>query len=343
MLIVPVYALVVFTNYFVDPANIFHASMTDKICEGLKEYEAVEVVGDFDEGSLLEKRIASFSTVPSVMVMGSSHVLYVDWDFDDYQNIGMSGEFLDDYYATVGLLNKYNKIPKTLVIGVDPYIFMDGLSIRQDSLSMYAADVKNMLNPSSYGRVKPENAKLKRIKELFSFSYFQSSAEALLHKVDASYVNPVSDPTIGDYPKILQNGRRVPSFSSYMAIEDMESASEWDVSNKAVYCMVDYETLDATKISEFEYLIDFLISKNVNVILYLSSWYPVYYDEFSSNVKFSGVLKAEDYLREMAGTREIEVRGSYSPYECGIEREDFLDYFHLTPEGGLKNYSVIIK
>ncbi|MBO7599573.1 MAG: hypothetical protein J6S95_00280 [Lachnospiraceae bacterium] len=45
----------------------------------------------------------------------------------------------------------------------------------------------------------------------------------------------------------------------------------------------------------------------------------------------------------MAKERGIEVRGSYNPYDCGLNKEDYLDHFHLKPEGGLKNYNVIIK
>ena len=342
ILIIPTYALVILVNFFADPANIYHASMTDDIVNGLKEHVAVEIAGDFDEGVLLDKRIAACD-VHDVGIMGSSHVLYVDWDFDDYLNIGMSGEFLDDYYATVGLIDKYDKYPDTLVIGVDPYIFMDGLSIRQESLKDDLEYADKLIKGGSSKKGPIDLSGLKKVKELFSFSYFQSSVSAMINGVNATYVNPVDDIGCGDYPKILYTGRRVPSITSQKEIQDMDSAAQWDISAGAVYCMTDYEELSPVCIERFEILIDYILSKGTEVIIYLPAWYPDYYDEFTKNDKFSGVIKAEEYIRKMAKERGIEVRGSYNPYVCGLNKEDYLDHFHLKPEGGLKNYNVIIK
>lgn len=339
LLFIPVFALVVLTNFFVDPANIFHASMIDYIFEGISENEAVEVVGDFDEGKLLERRITEMTTPSEIMIMGSSHVLYVDWEFDDYTNIGMSGEFLDDYYATVGLLKENNVLPKTLIIGVDPYIFMDGLSIRQESLTTYANNAKETIAGNPVKRGLFENGEFDKVKELFSFPYFQSSVNAFFMGVNASYVNPSDNSDMGDYPKILKNGRRVPTEESYMTMERMDSASNWDVENGAIYCMVDFRSLSESKKTEWENLLSFLQNEGVEVIIYLPAWYPIYYDAFCTKENFSGVILAEEYIREDAANRGIKVQGSYNPYVCGIEREDFLDYFHLNPEGGVKNYN----
>lgn len=342
ILFVPIMALVALTNYFVDPANIYHASMTDYIIDGLKDYEAVEIVGDFDEGKLLEKKIASMDKTAPVMVMGSSHVLYVDWQFDEYENIGMSGEFLDDYYATVGLLDKYDRLPETLIIGVDPYIFMDGLGIRQESLNSYAADAKAMISGNKRKGGFFENGELKKFKELFSFSYFQSSVQAKINGINASYVNGVNDTGEGEYPKILANGKRIPAVYSYNSVIDMDNAADWDISVGAVYCMTDFEELSSKQTGEWEALLDYLISKNVEVVLYLPCWYPNYYNEFVTNDKFGGVIKAEEYLKAEAFKRGIRVCGSYNPEACGIVKEDYMDHFHLNPKGGLKNFEAQI-
>ena len=316
--------------------------MVEKIVDGLKEHEAVEVLGDFDEGALLEKRIASMDRVPETMVMGSSHVLYVAWDFRDFVNIGMSGEFLDDYYATIGLLEKYDKIPQKLVMSVDPYIFMDELSIRQETLTEYAAMEKENISEASKKKAfRTGNPFFSKCKELFSFSYFQSSVEMIVKGRNASYVNPTDDTSEGDYAKILKTGRRVPTPGGYMSTQEMDWASEWDVSNGAIFCMVDYPKLSEAKMHEFEALVDHIRSLGIDVSFYLSSWYPVYYDEFKVNPKFGAVIKAEDFIRETAALRGITVHGSFDPYECGIQKEDFLDHFHLKPDKAFENYMYV--
>lgn len=341
-LFIPVYITVVLVNYRIDPANIYHSSMVDRILEGLESHSGVEVVGDFDEGDLLERRIATMSDTPETMVMGSSHVLYVDWQFDDYANIGMSGEFLDDYYATIGLLEEYERLPRNIVLAVDPYIFMDEMTIRQDSLSPYAKAEKARVRGENPGEVNSSGKSFDRMKELLSFSYFQASVRALVNGVDSSYTNPVDSTESGEYMKILNNGKRIPALSAFQGADQCRWDAEWYVSNGSIYCMSDYRELSEKKIEEFELLVDYLLEKGVNVELYLPSWFSLYYDEFESNEKFSAVIKSEEYFRNMAEERSVVVHGSYNPYACGITDEDFLDSMHLKPEAAWKNYNCIL-
>lgn len=341
ILIVAVLGTVAGINLTVDPANIYHAGVTDEILKGLSEYPAVEIVGDFDEGTLLEKRIASLDRTPETMIMGSSHVLYVDWQFEDYLNVGMSGEFMDDYYATVGLLNAYDRLPERLVIGLEPYVFIEDLTLRQESLEKYADEAAALAGGKTVKKKLFSGNTYDRIKEAFSFSYFQSSVKALLNGTEAAYVNVTDNAEIGERVKLTQTGKRIPGESSFWTVEDKDSAAEWNVSAGAIYCMTNYKALYASRIKEWENLIDFLTEKGVEVEIYLPCWYPVYYDEFEKNELFRGVILAEDYTREMAAARGIIVHGSFSPYACGIEREDYLDSFHMTPQAGLKCYEYI--
>ena len=342
LIIVPIYLLVVSLNYFVDPANIYHVSVTDRIYDYLKEYPAVEVVGDFDEGALLEKRIMGLEKSPDTVVIGSSHVLYVAWKFDDFFNAGMSGEFLDDYYATVALLEEYDKVPNRVILAVDPYIFMDELTIRQESLYRYAQKEKALLSGEKEGFHLQDNAKYKKAKELFSFSYFQSSLHSLIYGVSSSYTNPTYDTGIGEYTKLLQNGVRVPASSAFNEVGKIRGDAEWYVGNGTIYTMSDYRSLSEKKISEFERLIDHLLENGVDVEIYLPSWYHIYYDEFESNILFSGVILSEEYVRDMAKVRGLSVHGSYSPYVTGLSEDSFIDSMHIAPEQAWENYCFIL-
>lgn len=340
-LFIPVFAVVILVNYFVDPANVFRSSIADEIVEYFADYEGVEVVGDFNEGSLLKKRVASLSETPDTVIIGSSHVLYVDWQFDDYMNAGMSGEYLDDYFATVGLLEEYNRLPRRLVIAVDPYALMGGLSIRQDSLSDYAEKEKAIVKGEQFTGKISEGLSFSRVKELISFPYFQNSVSALVNGVNASEVNPTNETSVGEKTKILKNGKRVPPSSAYQSAEQCTWDAEWYVSSGSIQVMTEYSELAEKEKEEFTALVDHLIDSGVTVEIYLPGWFDTYYDEFAINPNFSGVIKCEEYIREMASERNITVHGSYNPYEAGVEKTDFLDSLHLTPEAGWDNYNYI--
>ncbi len=342
-LFIPVVLTVVLTNYFIDPANIYHASMADDIMAGFEVAPAVEIAGDFDEGALLEKRVASMTETPETIVIGSSHVLYVDWQFEQWFNAGMSGEFLDDYYATVGLLEEYNRLPEKLVIAVDPYIFMQGLSLRQDSLKAYAERTKDEAAGKIYKEKLTDKISFDKAGEIFSFSYFQSSAKALVNGADNSFANPTQDMEIGTRTKLLANGRRVPGESSFKGADQCRWDAEWYVSSGTIHVMSDFPKPDDEMISSFEKLIDYLLEKGVSVEIYLPGWFSIFYDEFAVNEKFAGVIKSEDYIRQMAVERGIIVHGSYNPYVAGITDEDFIDCLHLTPEAAWKNYSFVLQ
>lgn len=342
-LFIPIFLLVIATNFMVDPANIFRSTLTDDMMEAFENHEGVEIVGDFNEGELLKKRIEALDRTPDTIVMGSSHVLYVDWQFEDYINAGMSGEFLDDYFATVGLLEEYGRLPRRLVISVDPYIFMSDLSIRQDSLLPYAEKEKALTRGEKYTKKLDSGISWERLKELVSFPYFQSSVSALTHGVNAATVIPTDDISVGEKTKILRNGKRVPAAAAFQSAQQCVWDAEWYVSTGTIHVMTDFSELSKNETEEWEQLTDYLISKGITLEIYLPSWLSVYYDEFEKNEKFSGVIKCEDYIRKMAAERNITVHGSYSPYVSGAENEYFLDSHHLTPKHGWENYNFILE
>lgn len=342
-LFIPIFLLIIAINFTVDPANIFRSTLTDNMMEAFLNHEGVEIVGDFNEGELLKKRIEALDRTPDTIVVGSSHVLYVDWQFEDYINAGMSGEFLDDYFATVGLLEEYGRLPKRLVISVDPYIFMSDLSIRQDSLLPYAEKEKAISRGEEYTKKLDTGISAERLKELVSFPYFQSSVSALIHGVNTASINPTDDAGVGEKTKILKNGMRVPASSSFQSAQQCVWDAEWYVSTGTIHVMTDFSELSENETKEWELLTDHLISEGVTLVFYLPSWFSVYYDEFEKNPNFSGVIKCEEYIRKMAAERNITVHGSYNPYVAGAENDHFLDSHHLTPEHGWENYNFILE
>ena len=118
------YSVIVLCNYYVDTANIFHTDILVDIAEKLHGGQIAENPGNIDEGLFQKAMIQSMTHTPETVVVGSSHIMYEPWEFDDYYVAGLSGAYLGDYYATIGLLEEANHMPQHIVIGVDPWAFM---------------------------------------------------------------------------------------------------------------------------------------------------------------------------------------------------------------------------
>ena len=103
------YSVIVLCNYYVDTANIFHTDILVDIAEKLHGGKIVESPGNIDEGLFQKTMIQSMTHTPKTVVVGSSHIMYEPWEFGDYYVAGLSGAYLGDYYATIGLLEEANQ------------------------------------------------------------------------------------------------------------------------------------------------------------------------------------------------------------------------------------------
>lgn len=129
------------------------------------------------------------------------------------------------------------------------------------------------------------------------------------------------------------------SLSNYGTVEENEAQAQSQVNPPNVYQLgIEYSHLDEENYDEFVELVDYLIGEGIEVSFYLPSYYPSIYDLFEDNSLFYGVLEVEEKTRQIAKERGIEVHGSYNPYEAGVNKEDFADCLHMTPDVMFENY-----
>lgn len=99
----------------------------------------IESPGNINEGLFLEAMIKSLRHTPETIIIGSSHIMYEPWQFQDFYVAGLSGAYLGDYYAIIGLLEETDRLPSHIIIGVDPWAFMTSASNgRHTSIAQYA-------------------------------------------------------------------------------------------------------------------------------------------------------------------------------------------------------------
>ena len=228
------------------------------------------------------------------------------------------------------------------------------MSGRHTSISEYARYEKELVDTGGNNIEPNVNSNVARkYRELFTFSYFQSSAKSLyshlrtdgfgaLVDTGDKTVNIAADDSIGDVIKIVPDARRVMAKEEFYTVAENDGSVNTIIAQQAIYQLGSgFSELNTSNLREFENLIIYLQHRGVNVELYLPSWYPSLYDHFCENPSYSGVIKLEDYLRKFALERDIVVHGSYNPYICNIHKEDYADWLHLKSEKMLYNYLYI--
>lgn len=340
-----VYGVVAGVNYFIDPANIYHTATVEKMAAYLNENKIVNVPANIDEGQLQEKRISTLTWQPDTVIIGSSHIMYLTFEYPNLYNAGMSGSYLGDYYGIVGLLKYCDKMPKRVIIGVDPWSFMSSAADgRHSALKKYAEYLTADIGDSDNNGHKQELISPK-LKELVSFSYFQASVESYkkngLRKPEES-VNTANDSAIGDVLKIMVDGRRIPSVKQYYSTEEINQEVKQILKKGSIYQLnKGFKDVQKENFAQFEALLQYLQGIGIEVHIYLPAWHPMVYKYFCDTPSFAGVNKVEEAVRKLGHERHIPVHGGYNPSLCNLTEEDFMDWLHLKPEKMLENYKYI--
>ncbi len=344
------FAVIALTNYFGDPANLYHEGTINELVSLLAKGNIVSKSGDMDERMFQKVRIESLQSVPETVILGSSHVVYVPWEFEAYYVGGVSGAVLNDYIGILGILDYYGKLPSTIVIGVDPYIFYDKFDEKRYQSIQKFVDLGYRILRGEEGKNDEMDKdfiqyQLLKAKELISLSYFQNSLKLMIKNSfrQENHVLSVEDTSIGEDLKVLPNGRYIPRLSTFCSIEENRNITRKNIDSQNIYKMNGFSDVSDEKKELFELMTEYLLSEEIKIEIYLPAWYPDYYEEFKKNDTLFGVLKAEEYIREMAAERNIPVHGSYDPDKVGVTEKDFMDDMHLTPEAAIQEYNVILQ
>ena len=346
-----VYGIVISVNRIADPANISGDDMVIEMAERLLAGEAVASPGDYNEG-LLQKLILDEKD-PETVILGSSSVMYVPWDYEDYQVVGLSGAYIWDYIAAIGLMDADDSLPERIVICVDPWILKTDHGIgRHDSISEYGQFEAALNAGEDWAqalKILDEKKTDNSWKEYLSFSYFQSSVD-YIKKWGLSYaltpaedrIRSMGEDELDTCPCILPDGRHTD-----LHVYDPDSIDE-EVKGCIERRNLGYLGEDFTELSDqnvilFESLIRYLRGRGVQVDIYLPSIYPLMYEYIDGNDDFKGVGLEEKRIREMAMEYGITVHGTYNPSLSGMEREDYADILHIKPEKGIEEYHFILE
>ncbi len=330
--------LIATLNYFIDPGRIYFLKNS-----GGKVFEVFNKskYGISWKGNerYLATLLAKNSKPQDCIAIGSSHIMqlsilrgsYLKNLCKSFLNLGVSGGSIEDLFIFYEILYKNNKLPKKLLLGIDPWTLkwdMDKrYTINTDILNSFL--IKNKINKPNFKKTAI-NSNL--LLNLLNFEYslhtyryikreglsFESSSKLQYQKL---VKNPLFHPC--NIPCKLKDG-------SHQYTKDY---LEKNKTNKNYEKKPSYKIygkyFDENLIRQFK---SFLrnIKKNIKIYFVLT---PYHHNSFKEKYrKFSIYLEnVEKKVNLIANELGIKIFGSYRPKKMAYLPTEFYDYMHPNP------------
>ena len=341
----PVLLFIGIVNWYVDSYALLRVTYDDiaaqmaagRNVEGLEE-------SDYNDRNLVAARLSSREEPFQTMILGSSRVYTFDhtmFETDSFYNAGLSEATIYDLLAVAGILFSQDKLPETVVIGVDPFLFNRShdnekwkeLESYVDYMDSLLDAVRNLPLPSKdTGRDLPKT---------LSLDYFRYNV-TLLPENKRFFVSYTEDWETDGYLKHSDGSVSYQRELREVRAEEVEEMTKQAMEEHVVYRMTDYHEIDEDHFLRFSWLIDHLQGAGVEVILYLPPYSPMMYNYIESEEAFQITLEVEEKLKELAEKRGIALYGSYDPAGCGLEMTDLYDVYHVKTEKTADTYYPVI-
>ncbi len=347
LFLLPIFIFIGTVNWYVDSYALLRVTYDDiaaRMAEG-KHVEGLED-SDYNDRNLLSARISGMDEAPQVMVLGSSRVYTFDHNMfgtESFYNAGLSEATIYDLLAVAGILTGQGKLPQTVVIGVDPFLFNtshDNEKWRE--LEDYADYMRGMLD----GKLDGETVLLRKdtgrdYGKALSLDYFRYNVTLLPEKKRFAVSYTDAWETEG-YVKHCDG-----SVSYQRELREVEQASVEDMTRQAmeehvVYRMTDYHEIDDGHFWYFSALVWHLQEAGTEVILYLPPYSPMMYNYIESEENFRIALEVERQVQELAKEQNIALYGSYDPAGCGLEMTDLYDIYHVKTDKMMDTFYLVI-
>jgi hypothetical protein len=345
-LLSPIVIGVTLINFCVDPAHLFHAyahkpyEYEKKIADILLKGNNVTNISDYNERVVQKDYIEGQKDIKDVVVIGSSRSMAIRsrlFPEKLFMNNSVSGAMIQDYLGIYELYRKEGRVPKEIVLGVDPWIFNKNYSeSRWKALEKEYKELLSVLNASELKmNYKINDFISDNILELFSLSYFQTAWSKLRSKNIEESENFVEEPlatkeTFNEKATILVDGSRVyDKLSREKSAHEVAILAESSVTQKTSYGFDSFYEIDHRMRVNFEKFVALLKKDGVKVTLYLPPYHFRSYEVMDKTPKYKMVKDVEQYLKNFARDNDIKLVGSYDPKHLHVNEDEFLDGMHL--------------
>lgn len=346
VLLVPLLVAVVAVNYFVDQTGLFRGDKYElELAQILLAGDPVSNFDQMDERQVLKLYIKNMAAADDTMVIGSSRGLQIDAAVagatGSFYNLGMSGEDFYDIVGTISLLSEYDRLPKNLIMVLDPWI----LNTSEGSYSKRSdPNAANEFLTNTLGFSEPYTAeeKGKYSEALVDLDYFQKNVAYYFadHSDEERPARVTGDVCAQETPTKLPDGTLLyeESFRNWD-----QDKTDYDALTRAnmpfSFGCDNYFQLNTTRCAEFEALIDFLQQRGVSLTFVLSPFHPTLYASAvaAKDTGTVGIMLSEEYFGKLAAAKGIPLYGSYDPAKANCTNADFYDGIHVRRER-IRNY-----
>lgn len=338
--VVPLAAMLVATNVYQDPGNIFHndsESIALAILDGEEPYFGS---GNGDEKAVMQSLIENMPKHVDCVALGPSISMGIHKELvgtDSFFNLSTSGANFHDYLAQIALL-EINKVEvDRIIFCMDSYFFDETFyqyGSRNPDMNKYADYMRAVLNgenPEIPKEMLIEQIAL-QTKQAFSVTYFQSAVEYI--QTNESMVLP------NKRWGILEEGEDRAHYrtdGSWAYASNYEDNHEGDVLGNVSWYDYPLHLSKGKHISEeskevFIQLLDYLQNKGVSVELFLCPLPPALWDKVESDPEadqYYVLDEIEEFAFDISAQYNLKMTGSFDPYMVGVTNADFYDARHI--------------
>ena len=352
-LFLPIFGMMVFVSYRVDPSGLFWGRGFERLAsEYMLNGEYVAGYERLDGRKLNETYAMNREDCPDVLVLGSSRVMLIDESYVKpgmtFYNMGNVGADICDIYGSYWSFAKLGKEPKTILIGIDPWLFLDCASALDDrsDKELYNEFIAEELGYANnqYEKKSPYEKYL----ALLEPSYFQASVKLALNGSGDVQPEIVPKSEIYDQNEVVKcpDGSIIydKKFNSLTPEQVKAVAEEGSVYGIPKVC--EYDTISRDTVEKFERFIQYLQNKGIKIIFFLSPFHSSYIDYLNNGIlsfereELAPVDLYNEYvmtsLRTMWGMEKQKLEGEYAEFWEQVREQvrKYEDSGDLIEEGG---------
>lgn len=325
----PIFIILISVNYFGDAAHLFDTNYEKSIAKILTSGNYATNIANYDERLLQKELISNGSIKPKFVVLGSSRTMLLNSDLlseKSFFNSSVSGASIEDIIGIYQIYKSSNKLPEKILIGIDPWTFNENNGQnRWESIAGYFYDFENIKNE--------KHTSLSKYKELFSFSYFQSSAKLLPSLLKGKTKPQSTKLKLNTTATKLADGSLV-----YDKVYREAPQKEVDSKIKSymegkLYGIGNFNSISERNWRLFQKLVHDMKANKIQIEFFLVPYAPAVYNKVVK--EYPIVLRAEKLILEDAKKNNIKLYGSFNPYKLKMDSSYFYDGMHCR-ESGIK-------
>ncbi len=294
-------------------------------------------VADLDDRLIQKYYIEKLNKKKDIVVLGSSRALMIKKDFFPnkiFFNSSVSLATLEDYLAIYNIYRKHNMLPKTIILGLDPFLLNknnrlhcynsldDDYMVMLKLLGFEQKNIKKKIIPDKYF-------------QLVSLSYFQASIKES-NKDDYF----ATDAQKTDYLMKFSDGSRSYDLSTRSKnIYQVKQMARDYANGEEVRGLAEFKELDPELAKLLERFTAFVISDNVELVFLMTPYHDSAYQILINREDTKIIVEAQKYFISIAEKHGVKTIGSFNPLDCGLTDNDFYDQVHINNNGTKKIFT----